>query len=45
MARETEIQNLITALKLGVIDWFQFFELWRLSMDRLSDCAQSKIDT
>lgn len=26
---ELEKQNLLMAIKLGVIDWFQFFEGWR----------------
>lgn len=26
---EIERKNLVSALKLGLIDWFQFFELWR----------------
>ncbi len=26
---KTEERNLVMALKLGLIDWFKFFELWR----------------
>jgi len=27
--RETKERNLVMALKLGVITWFEFFEAWR----------------
>ena len=32
----TKEQQLITALKLGVITWFQFFEQWRALNDTLA---------
>ena len=27
--RHLKEKNLVTALQLGLIDWFQFFEMWR----------------
>lgn len=33
MKKEFQKRNIIMALRLGIINWFQFFELWRESED------------
>jgi len=32
--REIEQQNLTAALRFGLIDWFQYLELWRKSYEK-----------